>query len=66
MSKNELVEYSKLPNLQTAQSQLCAVLDSASSCFVSQLQQSQQNLISHLNNHMEQKNKETPQENENN
>lgn len=53
MSKNELVEYSKLPSLEVAQSQLCSVLQSAGSCIVGQLNQSQQTLVSHLEKHIE-------------
>ncbi|KPI98691.1 39S ribosomal protein L10, mitochondrial [Papilio xuthus] len=48
MSKNELVEFSKLPNLDMARSQLCGVLQSAASCLVGQLNQSQQTLVSQL------------------
>lgn len=53
MSRNELVEYSQLPNIDVARSQLCAVLDSAGSCLVGQLNQSQQTLVSHLEKHVE-------------
>ncbi|CAH4005998.1 unnamed protein product [Pieris brassicae] len=53
MSKNELVEYSNLPNLEMARSQLCSVLQSAGSCLVSQLNQNQQTLVSHLEKHIE-------------
>lgn len=53
LSKNELVEFSKMPNLETARSQLCGILDSAGSCIVRQLQQSQETLVSHLNKHVE-------------
>ncbi|KOB79349.1 putative mitochondrial ribosomal protein, L10, partial [Operophtera brumata] len=56
MSKNELVEFSQLPSLDAARSQLCAVLDSAGSCIVNQLNQSQQTLVSHLDKHVELKN----------
>ncbi|CAK1550035.1 unnamed protein product [Leptosia nina] len=53
MSKNELFEFSKLPNLDVARSQLCAVLQSAGSCIVNQLNQNQQMLVSHLEKHIE-------------
>lgn len=53
MSKNELVEYSKLPSLDVARSQLCSVLQSAGSSIVGQLNQSQQLLVSHLDKHIE-------------
>lgn len=53
MSKNELVEFSMLPNLDVARSRLCAVLESAGSCLVSQLNQNQQILVSHLEKHIE-------------
>ncbi|XP_068621448.1 large ribosomal subunit protein uL10m [Battus philenor] len=53
MSKNELVEYSKLPSLEVARSQLCGVLHSAASCLVGQINQSQQTLVSHLEKHLE-------------
>ncbi|KAL4712881.1 hypothetical protein ACJJTC_011951 [Scirpophaga incertulas] len=52
MSRNELIEFSKLPNLEMARSQLCSVLDSAGSCLVSQLNQNQQSLVSHLEQHL--------------
>ncbi|XP_053622009.1 large ribosomal subunit protein uL10m [Plodia interpunctella] len=57
MSKNELLEFSKMPSLDMARSQLCAVLDSAGSSVVSQLNQSQQILVSHLEKHVELQNK---------
>lgn len=53
MSKNELTEFSKLPNLDVARSQLCAVLESVGSCIVRQLNQNQQILVSHLAKHVE-------------
>lgn len=53
MSKNELVQFSQLPTLEAARSQLCAVLQSAGSCLVGQLQQSQQTLVSQLQQHVE-------------
>ncbi|CAG4944338.1 unnamed protein product [Colias eurytheme] len=53
MSKNELVEFSNLPNLDVARSQLCNVLQSAGSCLVNQLNQNQQILVSHLDKHIE-------------
>ncbi|XP_013133748.1 PREDICTED: uncharacterized protein LOC106099685 [Papilio polytes] len=56
LSKNELVEFSKLPNIDMARSQLCGVLQSAASCLVGQLNQSQQTLVSHLEKHVEIKN----------
>lgn len=63
MSKNELLEFSKLPNLNVARSQLCNVLQSAASCLVGQLNQSQQTLASNLEQHIDiqkgENNKET-------
>ncbi|XP_047042255.1 39S ribosomal protein L10, mitochondrial [Helicoverpa zea] len=53
LSKNELVEYSQMQNIDTARSQLCAVLDSAGSHLVRQLQQGQQTLVAHLDKHVE-------------
>ncbi|RVE54157.1 hypothetical protein evm_001280 [Chilo suppressalis] len=53
LSRNELVEFSKLPNIDVARSQLCAVLESAGSCLVGQLNQSQQTLVSYLEKHAE-------------
>lgn len=53
MSKKELVEFSQLPNLEMARSQLCNVLQSAASSLVVQLQQGQQILVSHLEKHVE-------------
>lgn len=53
MSKNELVEFSQMPSLEIAQSQLCSILQSGGSCLVGQLNQSQQNLVSHLDQHVE-------------
>ncbi|XP_050670218.1 39S ribosomal protein L10, mitochondrial [Leptidea sinapis] len=53
LSKNELVEFSKLPNIDVARSQLCSVLQSAGSCLVNQLNQNQQILVSHLDKHVE-------------
>lgn len=53
MSKNELVEFSQMPNIDAARSQLCAVLDSAGSCLVGQLNQSQQTFVGYLEKHIE-------------
>ena len=53
MSKNELLEFSKMPNIDSARSQLCAVLDSAGSCIVQQLNQGPQILVGHLEKHVE-------------
>lgn len=53
MSKKELVEFSQLPNLEMARSQLCNVLQSTASSLVVQLQQGQQILVSHLKKHVE-------------
>ncbi|XP_026727062.1 39S ribosomal protein L10, mitochondrial [Trichoplusia ni] len=53
MSKNELVEYSQMQNIDVARSQLCAVLDSAGSSLVRQLTQGQQTLVGHLEKHVE-------------
>lgn len=53
MSKQELVAFSQLPSLDVARSQLCNVLQSAASSLVSQLQQGQQILVSHLEKHVE-------------
>lgn len=53
MSKNELLEFSQLPNIDVARSQLCAVLESAASSVVSQLTRSQQTVVSHLEQHIE-------------
>lgn len=53
MSKNELLEFSQMPNIDMARAQLCAVLESAGSSIVSQLNQSQQILVSHLEKHVE-------------
>ncbi|CAH2067008.1 unnamed protein product, partial [Iphiclides podalirius] len=53
MSKNELLEFSKLPSLDVARSQLCNVLQSAAVCLVKQLNQSQQALVSNLEQHLE-------------
>ncbi|XP_059060643.1 large ribosomal subunit protein uL10m [Achroia grisella] len=64
MSKNELVEFSKLPSLELARSQLCAVLESAGSSLVGQLNCSQQILVSHLEKHLELQNKPNKQDTE--
>ncbi|XP_049870364.1 39S ribosomal protein L10, mitochondrial [Pectinophora gossypiella] len=53
MSKNELVEFSQLPSLDVARSQLCSVLDSAGSSLVGQLTKAQQSLVSNLEQHVE-------------
>ncbi|KAM3964887.1 mitochondrial ribosomal protein L10 [Aphomia sociella] len=53
MSKNELLEFSKMPSLEMARSQLCAVLESAGSTLVGQLNQTQQTLVSHLEKHVD-------------
>ncbi|XP_026757238.1 39S ribosomal protein L10, mitochondrial isoform X2 [Galleria mellonella] len=53
MSKNELVEFSKMPSLETARSQLCAVLENVGSSLVGQLNGTQQILVSHLEKHLE-------------
>lgn len=53
MSKNELLEFSQMPNIDAARSQLCAVLDSAGSCLVRQLNQSQQTFVGYLEKHVE-------------
>lgn len=53
MSKNELVEFSKMPSLEVARSQLWQVLQSAGSTIVQQLNQNQQILVSHLDKHVE-------------
>ncbi|KAG6462809.1 hypothetical protein O3G_MSEX013482 [Manduca sexta] len=53
MSKNELLEYSQMPSLDVARSQLCSVLDSAGSSVVGLLNRSQQTLVSHLEQHVE-------------
>ncbi|XP_063529295.1 large ribosomal subunit protein uL10m [Cydia strobilella] len=60
MSKNELVEFSKLPNLDVARSHLCSILQSAGSTLVGQLNQAQQMLVSNLDQHMELQNKSEP------
>ncbi|GBP96068.1 39S ribosomal protein L10, mitochondrial [Eumeta japonica] len=57
LSKNDLVEFSKLPDLQIARSQICTVLHSAATVLVSQLNQAQQSLVSHLDRHAEVENK---------
>ncbi|XP_023942081.2 39S ribosomal protein L10, mitochondrial [Bicyclus anynana] len=64
LSKNELVEFSKLPNLDVARSQLCSVLQSAGSCLVGQLNQSQQILVSHLEKHISIQNSPTTEDNQ--
>lgn len=53
MSKNELLEYSQMQNIDVARSQLCAVLDSAGSSLVRQLSLGQQALVGHLEKHVE-------------
>ncbi|XP_050361486.1 39S ribosomal protein L10, mitochondrial [Nymphalis io] len=53
LSKNDLLEFSKLPSLDIVRSQLCSVLQSAGSCLVGQLNQNQQMLVSHLEKHIE-------------
>jgi large subunit ribosomal protein L10 len=53
LSRNELEQFSQLPDIDVARSQLCAVLQSAGSSIVSQLNQSQQLLVSHLEKHVE-------------
>ncbi|CAG9566755.1 unnamed protein product [Danaus chrysippus] len=63
LSKNELVQFSKLPSLEVARSQLCSVLQSAGSCLVGQLNQNQQMLVSHLEQHIEIQNKPADSEN---
>lgn len=57
MSKNELVEFSRMPSLEAARSQLCSLLDSAGSGLVGQLNLCQQNLVSNLDKHVELQNK---------
>lgn len=65
LSKNELVEYSKMQNIDVARSQLCAVLNSAASCLVGQLTQSQQTFVGYLDKHVEMNNTNSkePQDN---
>lgn len=53
LSKNELVEFSQLPDLQSLRSQLCSVLQSAGLSLVRQLQQGQQILVANLDKHVE-------------
>ncbi|CAB3230875.1 unnamed protein product [Arctia plantaginis] len=53
MSKNELLEFSQMANIDAARSQLCAVLDSAGSCLVRQLNQSQHTFVGYLEKHVE-------------
>ncbi|XP_013182847.2 large ribosomal subunit protein uL10m [Amyelois transitella] len=62
MSKNELLEFSKMPSIDMARSQLCAVLDSAGCSLVRQLNQSQQMLVSYLEKHVELQNKPKDQD----
>ncbi|XP_063838596.1 large ribosomal subunit protein uL10m [Ostrinia nubilalis] len=57
MSRTELVEYSQLPSLEAARSQLCSVLESAGSSLVRNLNLGPQTLVSHLEKHVELQNK---------
>lgn len=56
LSKNELIDLSKLPNLTTARAQLVGVLNSVGTGLVSNLQAHQTNLCSLLDLHAKSKN----------
>ncbi|XP_034826845.1 large ribosomal subunit protein uL10m [Maniola hyperantus] len=62
LSKNDLVEFSKLPSLDVARSQLCSILQSAGSCLVGQLNQNQQMLVSCIEKHIEIQSNPTPED----
>ncbi|XP_069691988.1 large ribosomal subunit protein uL10m isoform X2 [Periplaneta americana] len=53
LSKNELVKYSLMPDLQTAQAGLVALLNSAAMHLTQNLTHHQQTLIGHLRKHVE-------------
>jgi hypothetical protein len=53
MSVKELERYSKMPDLQTAQAGLVAVLNSAAVQFTQNLTHHQQTLLGHLRKHIE-------------
>jgi large subunit ribosomal protein L10 len=53
MSKNELVKYSNMPDLQTAQAGLVAILNSAAGQLTQSLTYHQQTLLGHLRKHIE-------------
>ncbi|XP_067006781.2 large ribosomal subunit protein uL10m [Anabrus simplex] len=53
LSKNEIVEYSRLPDLQTSRAQLVATLNSAASHLVQNLNHHQLTLVSQLQQYIE-------------
>lgn len=53
MSLNELVKYSNMPDLKTAQAGLVAVLNAAAVRLTQNLTHHQQTLLGHLQKHIE-------------
>jgi ribosomal protein L10 len=53
MSVNELVKYSKMPDLKTAQAGLIAVLNAATVQLTQNLTHHQQSFLGHLQKHIE-------------
>jgi hypothetical protein len=53
MSVNELVKYSNMPDLQTAQAGLVGILNSAAIQLTQNLTHHQQTLLGHLKKHIE-------------
>lgn len=53
LSKNELVKYSSMPDLQTAQAGLVTILNSAAGHLTQNLTYHQQTLLGYLRKHME-------------
>jgi large subunit ribosomal protein L10 len=62
MSKNELVKYSNMPDLQTAQAGLVAILNSAAGQLTQNLTHHQQTLLGHLRKHIEIQQKSSSEE----
>jgi ribosomal protein L10 len=64
MSVNELVKYSNMPDLKTAQAGLVAVLNAAAVQLTQNLTHHQQTLLGHLRKHIELQQQQTLTEEE--
>jgi hypothetical protein len=62
MSVKELERYSNMPDIQTAQAGLVAVLNSAAVQLTQNLTQHQQTVLGHLRKHIELQQESSPEE----